>query len=408
MGFVNKTPSGSFRANWRDPAGRQKAKTFPTKREASAFLAEIDTSTVRGSYVDPRGAKTKFGPYASTWLANRATEKTSHARDVIYMRNRVMPQWEDVPLGRVSYSMVQAWVAELSNALAPASVIKCHQLTSAVFKSAVRDRLISSNPCEGVKLPSVRRTIDPFQIVPMPVIRQKLLPAVPARYQALVAVGAGAGLRWGEALGLRSDSVDLDGKTLTVRRTVIEVGSSTSAKPYPKSRAGYRTIPLAGWLALALKVHMEEYDEGPNGEIFVNSVGGGILRSNFRQQVWRPSLVRASLLGEIDKQDDDTFLISWTDRAGDQHSGLCESEREAVATISQYAGTSLRFHDLRHCYATWLISSGLPVNEVARVLGHEQVTTTLNRYTHVLPDTDARNKRIRDALDDFPLTPPEE
>jgi integrase len=79
-----------------------------------------------------------------------------------------------------------------------------------------------------------------------------------------------------------------------------------------------------------------------------------------------------------------------------------------VATLSQYAGSSLRFHDLRHSYATWLISSGLPVNEVARVLSHEQVTTTLNRYAHVSPDTDARNKRIRDALDDSPPTPPKE
>jgi integrase len=124
--------------------------------------------------------------------------------------------------------------------------------------------------------------------------------------------------------------------------------------------------------------------------------------------VWRPSLVRAGLLGEIEKQDDGEYLIAWTDGAGIRHSGLCESETEAVSTISQYAGSSLRFHDLRHSYATWLISSGLPVNEVARVLGHEQVTTTLNRYTHVLPDTDARNGRIRDALDDSPLIPPDE
>jgi integrase len=313
-----------------------------------------------------------------------------------------------VPFGKVSYSLAQAWITELSARLAPATVVKCHQLASAIFASAIRDRLINVNPFEGVKLPSVRRTIDALQIVPMPVIRTELLPAVPARYQALVAVGAGAGLRWGECIGLRLDSVDLDARTLTVRRTVVEVAGSASPKPYPKSRAGHRTIPLPAWVALALKVHLDEYKQGPNGEIFVNAVGGALLRGNFRDRVWRPSLVRAGLLGELEKQDDGTFFISWTDRDGDRHNGLCGSEAEAVATIAQYAGTTLRFHDLRHSYATWLISSGVPVNEVARVLGHEQVTTTLNRYTHVLPDTTGRDQRIRDALADFPLTPPDE
>lgn len=180
------------------------------------------------------------------------------------------------------------------------------------------------------------------------------------------------------------------GQDLTVRRTVIEVSGTSSLKAYPKTRAGYRTIPLPGWLVLALKAHMEDYSEGPNGEVFVNSLGRVPLRSDFRKQVWRPSLVPAGLLGEIETHDDSGF------------------PREAVATISQHAGPSLRFHDLRHSHMTWLISSGLSVNEVARVLGYEQVTTTLNRYMHALPDTNARNERIRGALDYFPLTPPAE
>lgn len=398
MGFISKTPAGGFRANWRDPAGRQRAKSFRTKREASAFLAEIETTTVRGTYVDPLGAKTKFGAYASTWLEHRATERTSHARDRSYMRTHVMPQWENVQLGKVSHSMVQAWITGLSASLAPASVVKCHQLTSAVFASAVRDRLISANPCEGVRLPAVRRTIDAYQIIPMPTIRERLVPAVPAQYRALVAVAAGAGLRWGECLGLCADSVDLGGRTLTVRRTVVEVSGSISLKPYPKSRAGFRTIPLPSWLALELEAHMAGDARGVNGELFVSATLGPLYRGTFRLCVWRPALVRAGLLGSIEKQDDGRFLASWTDRAGASQSGRFKNEDQAVTAISRGAGSSLRFHDLRHSYATWLISSGLPVNEVARVLGHEQVTTTLNRYTHVLPDTDARNQRIRDAL----------
>ena len=50
-----------------------------------------------------------------------------------------------------------------------------------------------------------------------------------------------------------------------------------------------------------------------------------------------------------------------------------------------------------HTYATWLVSAGVPINEMARVLGHGQITTTLNRYTHVLPNPE---DRIRKAFDD--------
>jgi integrase len=71
---------------------------------------------------------------------------------------------------------------------------------------------------------------------------------------------------------------------------------------------------------------------------------------------------------------------------------------------------SLRFHDLRHSYATWLISDGVPVNVVSRLLGHEQITTTLNRYTH--DARDYADQRVRDVFGDPPaddlLTPEDE
>lgn len=55
----------------------------------------------------------------------------------------------------------------------------------------------------------------------------------------------------------------------------------------------------------------------------------------------------------------------------------------------------LRFHDLRHSYATHLVSSGVPVNDVQRVMGHEQASTTLNLYTHASSEQDAR---VRNAF----------
>lgn len=60
------------------------------------------------------------------------------------------------------------------------------------------------------------------------------------------------------------------------------------------------------------------------------------------------------------------------------------------------AAGGMRFHDLRHAYATWLVTDGVPINLVQRVMGHEQASTTLNRYTHTPADYAAR---VLDAFD---------
>jgi hypothetical protein len=64
MGQIRKTPSGSFRACWRDPTGRQCSKTFPTRREASAHLAATESAMVDGSYVAPAAGRMLLREFA--------------------------------------------------------------------------------------------------------------------------------------------------------------------------------------------------------------------------------------------------------------------------------------------------------------------------------------------------------
>ncbi|MBN1461485.1 MAG: tyrosine-type recombinase/integrase, partial [Armatimonadetes bacterium] len=96
------------------------------------------------------------------------------------------------------------------------------------------------------------------------------------------------------------------------------------------------------------------------GLVFVASTGQPLKRGTFRARVWKPSLQRAGL------------------------------------------PLALRFHDLRPSYATWLVSDGVPINDVAKVMGHEQTSTTLNRYTHSTAERDRRVLRSFDAC----LLPP--
>lgn len=348
MGHIRKTPAGAYRACWREPSGRQRSKTFKTKREASAYLAEVESALNRGVYVAPDAGRLRFGEYAERWLAGRNDERATAARDRSIMRNHILPRWGRTPLGGLEHSAVQTWVTGLGQQLAPASVAECFRLVSGVMRSAVRDRLIGFNPCDGVKVVRRRRKDTDDQTISRDELVSQLLPAVPDRYRALVGLAAGTGLRWGEVAGLRWDAIDLDLGVVSVVRVAEEVSGHVRLKPYPKSKAGRRTVPIPPFALDLLRGHQAAFTVGDEGLIFVASTGAALKRGTFRARVWKPSLQRARL------------------------------------------PMILRFHDLRHSYATWLVSDGVPINDVAKVMGHEQTSTTLDRYTHSTRDRDRR------------------
>jgi integrase len=171
------------------------------------------------------------------------------------------------------------------------------------------------------------------------------------------------------------------------RLRVVQVAEETHGgillRPYPKSRAGVRTVPVPDFLATALRELLGEVgDPDPRTLVFRDRVGRPLRRSNFRRRVWLPSLVRAGLLGQVVNAGPHRFRAMWPDREGVEWSAEFTTEREAVACVAARAVGGMRFHDLRHAYATWLVTDGVPINLVQRVMGHEQASTTLNRYTH--------------------------
>lgn len=380
MSSVHSTPEGNWRARWRDPSGRLRSKTFPTKREARAFLAEIDTTLSRGTYVDPHAGRMPFRNLAQRWLAARNTQVTTAARDESVMRTHVLPQWGDWPLAKIDHLSVQEWVTELSGRRSAPVVAKCHQLTSSVLRAAVRDRLIAINPCEGVRLPTVRRAHQDERIISQQVFRDQLLPAVPDRYRAVVATAGGGGLRWGEVAGLCRDALDLDAGRLRVVRTVVEVAGHTAFKPYPKSVAGQRSVPLPAWLLTIIRAHLERWPTAPQAPVFANAVGAPLRRGLFRARVWRPSLVRVGLLGKVEPVEDG-FEAHWVDEDGVPYVEVFRTHAQAVKHVARQHAGGMRFHDLRHSYATWLVDDGVPVNMVQRVMGHERSVITLDLYT---------------------------
>jgi integrase len=284
-------------------------------------------------FVAPNAGRVLFGEHARRWMASWNTEVTTAAREQSIMRTHVVPRWGEVPLDKVDTLSIQTWASELGQSRSRATVAVALRLTSGVLRSAVRNRLIPFNPAEGVRLPKSRRLDTDERIVSRAELRGRLLPQVPERHRGIVATAAGAGLRWGEAAGLRADALDLDHARLSVIRTVVEVSGNTSFKPFPKSVAGRRTVPIPPWLVEIIRTHLDRWPTEPNAPVFANEVGTPLRRTLFRSRVWRPSLVRA----------------------GEQYSEQFPSRATAIAHVARHQAGGLRFHDLRHSYATWLV-----------------------------------------------------
>lgn len=147
MGWIVPTPAGTFRANWRDPAGKR-SKTFATEKSAKQHLTRVESAKLDGSYVDDRSGKTLLKDHAVRWLAGRNVEARTSERTLSLLRTHVIPKWGDWPISRIKHIDVQEWVTELGKTLAPATVAKCHGLLSRTLRTAVRSRMVAVNAAD--------------------------------------------------------------------------------------------------------------------------------------------------------------------------------------------------------------------------------------------------------------------
>jgi hypothetical protein len=157
-------------------------------------------------------------------------------------------------------------------------------------------------------------------------------------------------------------------------------------------------VPLPGFVVELFTEHKHRYPPSASGLVFTSRSGAAVRRTTFRAKVWRPSLVRAGLLGKVVEAGPDKLMAHWQDGAGHEWSKEFATGREAIEHIVRHAHGGLRFHDLLHSYATWLVSAGVPINDVSAVMGYEQTSTTLDRYTHPSQD---RDQRVRSVFADF-------
>ena len=269
-------------------------------------------------------------------------------RDRRYLRNHVMPTFGRYELGRINHPMVAAWVAELAQRRAPATVHKAHQIMAKIIRSAVDAGLLANSPCDRVPLPKVEHTEMRF-LAPDEI--GDLADAIGDEWRALVLVGCYGGLRIGELHGLRVPRVDLLRAQVDVAEIVTDVAGHLYTGP-PKTRAGRRTVQLPRFVIDELDAHLGNRSEGL---VWPNEKGDHLRVTSWRRRAWAPAVAAAGL-------------------------------------------APLRCHDMRHTAVALWIAAGASPTEIARRAGHRSVVTVLDRYGHLLPGVESR---VTDALDEM-------
>jgi integrase len=212
MAYVveRKRRDGSTRylACYRDPEGRiRSAGTHSTRRAAERAAHREEQKVLAGAWRDASLGTVTFRDYVETdWLPSKHIEATTRAAYVSNLTKHFYPFFGRKLMYQITGSLVQDWVTKAAGeGLSTRSIRKYHTMLHSIFKRAVRDQLIVTNPCEHTELPKViakkTRTLTPGKY-------DALITAIPDRYRLLVETAIETGMRWGELIALRPRHID--------------------------------------------------------------------------------------------------------------------------------------------------------------------------------------------------------
>lgn len=242
---------------------------------------------------------------------------------------------------------------------------------SGMFKQAIKNRIIRENP---VPLASLPRYFEVKEPKVMSVIQQKTFTdyADSSHLKELFITALGTGMRSGELRGLEWKNVDFDRKKIYIRRTLLYLNKDYVLGE-PKTKSSRRDVPMLDSICTLLKEHKENQDkikrqlgdqwkpkEGFEDLAFTSETGYPINRDVLRQEMNR-------IIQAINK--DGIFFDHFTP------------------------------HSLRHTMATRCLEKSMTPKVLQTILGHSKLSTTMDLYVHVMPDT--KDKEIQCISDYF-------
>jgi integrase len=295
--------------------------------------------------------------FLTDWLENtqrRSVRPRTYERYEELMRLHVIPALGKYQLQKLSAQRLQSFYTKKQDeGFSTTTVAHIHNVLHKALEAAVKWNLIPKNVCDLVSPPRKRR----FEIQPLTVEQvHKLLDVAKGHYmEALFNLALATGMRRGELMGLKWQDIDFTTGTLQVRRILSRVPTKMPGKGYveaePKTQKSRRSIVIAPFALEALSQH-------------------------------RTRQLEAKLKAGPFWQDHDYVFCT----SIGTHLNPTRDILDQLKLLLKKAGLpNIRFHDLRHSAATLLLSMGVHPKVVQEILGHSQISMTLDVYSHVLP-----------------------
>lgn len=337
------------------------------KRKAEQFLREKLAEYERMEGIVR--SDVLFSDYIRIWIdqISRKVDSVTLQGYKVLADGHILPYFDELKtkLCDIDYKIIQRYIdlkhqnGKLNGKGGLSSrSLKLHKnIINQTLNLAVQNKLLPSNPCQFVVLPQCNRYESSFYNDRQ--LRELFSALRGDPLLPLVKITALYGLRRSELLGLQWDSIDFEGKTMTIRHTVSKV-TEVVAKDKTKNASSRRTFPLT-------TEAVEIFAAAQRQEMHNRIAFGSEYQSN-------------------------NYVFKWPD--GHTYSPDYVSHR-FNDLLKKYSLPHIRFHELRHSCASMLIAMGWSLKDVQEWLGHSDVKMTANIYAHL--DT-ARKNNIADSL----------
>ena len=330
-----------------------------TKREASkvlaAIVAEVDSRpTVLAGKGTVAELCRQWLDHATPSFSPKTVETTR-----MYIEDPIVPLLGSIKVAKLTPADLDRFYRQLLDVgrsrgpYAPATIRRVHGIVRRALSQGVRWGWITHNPAIDASPPKVPMK-EPKPPEPAEVVKIfKLAEEADPDLAAFIMLAASSGARRGEILALRWQDLDLSLGRLTIERGIVRVGDEIVEQGTKTHQS--RRISLDAGTVAALKAHQARMAARADAAATaITSEAFVFSRSVDGTTPWHP-----------------------------------DSTTRAFRTICKQAGvTGLRLHDLRHFVATRLLAAGVDVRTVAGRLGHRNPSTTLNVYSHFVPETD--------------------
>jgi integrase len=333
--------------------GKRTSRKIGDKKAAETTASKIRVQLQGGRFgFEEEKPLPTFGDYAKPWIENTipAMCKPSTVRGYgDTLRLHVLPVFEKTRIDEITRGKVKDFLlGKINKGFSKSTCAHMKHVISGVLNRALDDEIIPANPAMSLgkrflKDNNQGKTVNALTREEL----KTLLDAFQEHFSGFytfVLLLARTGVRLGEAIALKWEDIDFEGRFIHVQRSLVRGVISV-----PKS-GKTRKVDMSLQLMEALKTHPFRSEF-----IFTNTVGKPIDQANFRRYVFKKALAKAKL-------------------------------------------RAIRIHDLRHTYATLRIAKGDNIQDVSNQLGHHSVKLTLDVYSHWMP---GKKKAEVDALDDY-------